>query len=233
MASAAGSGLGPPAMHIEAFAGQKHNGFIKRQADDIGVGADHLLHEGAGQALDAVGARLAAPLAGGQVVFDLEAGQPLEAHLGLDDLLADLAIRRHQTNAGIDEMVASGQKMQRTQRFVGKLGLAENAPADGDHRIGGKDITALPGDIALDGGKRGFRLFGRKPSGERTRMLRLLRRLVDIHRHQARRLDACLVEQVDATRRTRSENELVFQRHGTSTIGRREKDPCRTLGKLT
>ena len=69
--------------------------------------------EAAGDPLDAVGARLAAPLARGEIVLDLEAGKPLEADLGLDDLLADLAVGRDQADAGIDAVAAAGQQMQR------------------------------------------------------------------------------------------------------------------------
>jgi len=41
-------------------------------------------------------------------------------------------------------------------------------------------------------------------------MLELDGRLVNIHRHQASRLDADLMQQLQTPRRSRSQNELLF-----------------------
>src|SRR5689334_1665915 len=71
MAGISGSGLGPCSRHVKAFAGHQRRYLVKRQADDIAVGTDELLHESAGNALDGIGTGLAAPLARRNVVFDL------------------------------------------------------------------------------------------------------------------------------------------------------------------
>jgi hypothetical protein len=147
-------------MNVEALAGQKQAWSHKAAGRRHWCRSRPASARRCRQALDAVGAGLAAPLARGEIAVDLVAGQPLEANLGLDDLLAQLACRRDQADAGIDPVAAAGEQMQRRRGLVDELGLAENAPADGDDGIGGKDIAALPGRIALDGGKCRFGLFG-------------------------------------------------------------------------
>ena len=77
-----------------ALAGEERHRLVERQADDVGVGADQPDDEAAGEALDGIAARLAAPFAGGEVAVDVLARQALEADPGLDQALADLALRR-------------------------------------------------------------------------------------------------------------------------------------------
>src|SRR6516225_9380667 len=47
----------------KAFAAEQRGGLVERQADHVGVGADHLDHERAGDALHRVAAGFAAPFA--------------------------------------------------------------------------------------------------------------------------------------------------------------------------
>ena len=55
-------GLGEPELADgEAFPLEQVYHLGQRQADDIGVGADHLHHEGTGDALDRIAASLAPP----------------------------------------------------------------------------------------------------------------------------------------------------------------------------
>src|SRR5690606_35937160 len=98
--------LRPRRLHVETFARKEREGFIERQSHDVGVGADHLLDEAAGNALDGIGTGLTAPLAGSDVAVNFPLRQSLEAHLGLDHLLAELAARSDQADAGIDPMAA-------------------------------------------------------------------------------------------------------------------------------
>ena len=54
-----------------ALARQQRRGLVERQADDVGVGADDLDDEGAGDALHRIAAGLAAPFAGGEIGLDV------------------------------------------------------------------------------------------------------------------------------------------------------------------
>src|SRR5690606_10192549 len=63
--------LEPVEMKREALARQQRRHLRERQADDIRVRADDLLHKAAGEALDRVAAGLAAPLARGDVALDV------------------------------------------------------------------------------------------------------------------------------------------------------------------
>src|SRR5215510_14620472 len=61
--------------------------FIEREADDVGVGADDLDDEAAGDALRRVTAGLAAPFARGEIGLDVVLRKPLEAHACLNQAL--------------------------------------------------------------------------------------------------------------------------------------------------
>ena len=94
-------------MHIETLAGEQSHGLVKRQADDIGEGPDHLDNERASQPLRGITPRLSAPFARGDLHVDFGAGQPLEAHTRFHQALAQLAARRGQADAGIDPVRAA------------------------------------------------------------------------------------------------------------------------------
>ena len=57
----------PAGVDREPFAGQQRHGLVERQAHHVGVGADQLDDERAGDALGRIAAGLAAPLAGGEI----------------------------------------------------------------------------------------------------------------------------------------------------------------------
>ena len=115
-------------------------GLVERQADDGGVGADEFDHEGAGEPLDRVAARLAAPFAGGEVALDLPRRQPLEAHAGLDQPLATLSLGREEADGGVDAVRRPDSNL-RHLGLVGQLGLGQDAPAD-RHTVSAETMKA-------------------------------------------------------------------------------------------
>ena len=56
-------------MGRKPFAGEQRHGFVERQADHVGVGADQLDNKCAGEALRRIAASLAAPLARTEIGF--------------------------------------------------------------------------------------------------------------------------------------------------------------------
>ncbi len=111
-------------------------------------------------------------------------------------------------------MRAAGEQVEAGKgiRLVFRLG--QDAPADGHNRIGRQNPAAFHLLIRTHDGKRGLGLFTGEALGERARIFRALRRLVDIHRQETGGLDARLREEFDAARRTRGKNEGLFARHG-------------------
>src|SRR5438552_1678725 len=65
------AGIEPAEADRKALAAQQRDRFVERQADDIGVGADHLDHERSGDALHGVAAGFAAPFAGADIGLDV------------------------------------------------------------------------------------------------------------------------------------------------------------------
>src|SRR5215831_5343333 len=59
----------PAEVGRKPFAGEQRHGFVERQADHVGVGADQLDDKCAGEALRRIAAGLAAPLAGTEIGF--------------------------------------------------------------------------------------------------------------------------------------------------------------------
>src|SRR5262245_22265271 len=107
----------PAEMHRITFAGEQGCRLVKRQAHNVGVGADDLHHERSGQALDGIAAGLVAPFARGQVGLEILLRQALEAHPRLDQALAERLLRRDDADAGIDPMVAAGEEPQALRRL--------------------------------------------------------------------------------------------------------------------
>ena len=71
-ASAGGlAGIEPAEADRKALAAHQRDRLVERQADDVGVGADHLDHERAGDALHGVAAGFAAPFAGADIGLDV------------------------------------------------------------------------------------------------------------------------------------------------------------------
>src|SRR5215468_12681829 len=87
-ATASSSDVEPAEADRIALAQQQRRRLVERQAHDVGIGADHLDDEAAGDALCGVGTGLAAPFAGGEIGLDVLVGEPLEPHLGLDQPMA-------------------------------------------------------------------------------------------------------------------------------------------------
>src|SRR5262249_43136574 len=74
------AGVDPAEMDRIALAAEERDRLVKRQADDVGIGADELDQKAAGNALRCIAAGLAAPFAGGEIGFDVSLRQPFEAH---------------------------------------------------------------------------------------------------------------------------------------------------------
>ena len=205
--SASRSGSGSPRRRASV------TDLIERQADDIGVGADHLDHERAGDALHGIAAGLAAPFAGADIGLDVVLAQALEAHAGLDQALAKRLLRRHQADRGVDAVVAARQQPQALRGLVDQIGFGQDAPADRDHGVGGEDEGAAQFVIELHRFQRGIGLGARQPVGAGARQLAPPRRLVDVGRAQRVGLDAGLVEQRQAPRRAGSKYEFGTAEH--------------------
>ena len=90
--------------------------------------------------------------------------------------------------------------MQRRRGVFGIFRLADDATAHGHDGVGAENIGVFPRLLALERGMRRFGLLQRQTTTQRARMLELRRRLVDIHRHQACRLDADLMQQFQTPR---------------------------------
>ncbi|VTZ62490.1 conserved hypothetical protein [Sinorhizobium medicae] len=207
------SAFQPTIVHVVSFADQEIDSLIKRQAYHIGVRADQLHDEASGNALDAVSPGLAAPLAGREIALDIHRGKPLEAHLGVDHLLTKRAVGRDEADARIDAMAAAREKVQCGRCLAHQFRLRQNPAADAHDGVGCENVAAFPGRIASDGGKRSLRLFGGQPAGERPRMLRALRRFVEVHGHQTRGLDPRLRQELDATRRSGRQYQFLGHCH--------------------
>jgi hypothetical protein len=94
------------------------------------------------------------------------------------------------------------------RRFVDQVGLRQDAAADRDHGVGGEDEGAAQLVIQLHRFQRCVGLGAGKPVGARARQLAALRGLVDIGGAQPVGLDAGLIEQAEASRRTGGKNEF-------------------------
>jgi hypothetical protein len=110
-------------------------------------------------------------------------------------------------------MRAAGEQFQAEGGLLHHLGLGQDAAADGDHGIGGEHQR-----IGADAGLarlllRRQRLEVGEANGELARQFALLRRLVDMRRHQVLGLDADLVEQREAAGRGGSQNQLRTAGH--------------------
>src|SRR5215831_18117052 len=129
-------------------------------------------------------------------------------------------------------MIATRQQPQALCCLVDQLGLRQDAAADRHHGIGGQDESAIDVVIDADPGKRGRGLSISQPVGADARQLAVERCLVDLGRTQRVRLDAGLVDQAEATRRTGSEDEFGPADHEGKLCLRpppRADGPCPSL----
>jgi len=74
---------------------------------------------------------LARAIRRGEIGLDVLLGKPLEAHAGLDQALAISLVRCHQTDAGMDAVVAAVRATQTLRGLVEKLGLGQIPAPDG------------------------------------------------------------------------------------------------------
>src|SRR5262249_26002493 len=102
----------------KALACEQRRGLIERQPDDVGIGADALHHEAAGNALCRIAAGLAAPLTGGEIGLDILLRQPLEAHFGFDQTLPESLLGRDQADRGVDPVIAAREQAQALCRLI-------------------------------------------------------------------------------------------------------------------
>ena len=193
---------------------EQRRGLVQRQADDIGVGADDLDDEGAGEPLRGIAAGLAAPFAGGEIGLDVLLRQPLEAHAGLDQPLAERLLRRHQADrrcgrGDCGRTAAAGIAPPR--RAVRPWAGCGGRPPPRCRRRGcrsrrssSSSFTAASAASALPRASRLAQARGNSPR---------LRHLVDVGGPQRVRLDADLIDQGQPARRTGCENEFGTADH--------------------
>ena len=113
----------------------------------------------------------------------------------------------------MDAMVAAGEQPQALRRFVEQLGLRQDAPADGDHGVGGEDVGALEFVVETHHFERGLGLGARQPVGASARQLAAFGRLVDVGWAQRVGLDTGLVDQHHPAGRAGGENEFGAADH--------------------
>ena len=178
-----------------ALAGEQGGGFGERQADDRGVGADQAHHESAGEALDRVAPRFAAPFSRGEIGVDFLARQALEADARLHQPLAGRPARRDQRHRGVDAMRAPREKPQASGGLIRDFAFGQHAAPHADDRVGGDDEAAPePGALQRhSGGDRRF--FRGEALRKRARRLAAARRFVDVGGNHRIGVEAHLREQ--------------------------------------
>ena len=112
-----------------ALSREQRRGFRKRQADDIRSRADQPLDKCAGEALDRIAARLAAPFAARKISLDLVARQAFEPDPGLDQPSPRRA-DPVQRKARIHAMAAARQEVEARLRLVEGLAFRQEPQAD-------------------------------------------------------------------------------------------------------
>ena len=119
------------------------SGFVKRQADHGGVGADDRNNESRCKALSSVPAGFALPFAAGDVSLDFIGGQTLERNASFGEPIAHTAIGRDHCDAGIDPMRTGREKGQAVARLVIGLRFRQNATPDRNNRVGAENDSAV------------------------------------------------------------------------------------------
>jgi hypothetical protein len=105
-------------------------------------------------------------------------------------------------------VIAVREQPQALRGLVDQVRLRQDAAADRDHGVGREDEGPAQLVVELHRFQRGVGLGPRQPVGAGARQLAPLRGLVDVGRAQRIGLDAGLVEQGKASRRTGGENEF-------------------------
>jgi hypothetical protein len=153
--------------------------------------------------LDRIAAGLAVPVAGRDVGVDPARGQPLEGDDRRYHAVRAAAIGSRDCDAAQDAVPPAAQELQARPRLGLALGLGQDAPAAGHHRIGGQHpASGMPG-----GDRRQLPTRHALRIGERQ--LARPMAFVDMGRVDERRLDPDLPQQIAPPRRTRSQDKLL------------------------
>jgi hypothetical protein len=190
-----------------ALAAEQRDRFGQRQADDVGVGADQPLDEGAGEALNRVAAGLAAPFAACQIGVDFTGRQALEPEPGLDHAAPYGSAPGDQRKASEDPMAPAGQEIEARLRLVARFAFRQDAQTDADHCVGGKRQARLKVRNVARDRRRGERLFTSQPFSEPARLFAPARRFVDLGWQDGVGLDADLRKERKPARRRGSQHE--------------------------
>src|SRR5262249_21678873 len=130
--------------------------------------------------------------------------------------LAERFLGSHQTDGGVDTMIASRKQTQALRRLVEQFCLGKNTPTDRDNGISGqnKGAAQLIVQIHISQRRRGLGM------GKARRVsawnLAAMRRLVEVRRLQRIGLDPGLIDQGKPSRRTGRKDEFWATDHLTA-----------------
>ena len=141
----------------------------------------------AGEALDGIAARLAAPFAAGEIGVDLLARQALEAHARLDQAPPQRRPGRRPARARYRPDARGRREAEAGFGLVADLAFGQDAPPDATtvsaasvrHGASSGTLTASAAEL--------HRLFRRQPLRQRARQFAAPRRLVDFGRQTRNR----------------------------------------------
>ena len=179
---------------------------------------------GAGEALDAVGAGDAAPLAPADQGREFAGVEALEANPRLAQALGATSVGRDDGDAGDHAMAPAGDESQHPGGVGLVDGLAEDPAAHGHDRVGAQDEGA---GIAR---RPGHGLHAGETDGQAPRRFTVRRRLIDIHRIDAVRRDTRLGEELAPPRARAGEDQRGVGRPAIAqggSIGQRFSSACR------
>ena len=191
-----------------ALAGKQRHGLVKRQPDDGRIRADQIDDKSAGQPLDRIAARLAAPFSGSEIGLDFGLREPLEPDPAFHQTAAHGPLRGRQGNAGKDTVRAARQKAQALQRLVRHFAFRQNAPPDGDHSIGRQNIGIGEFGILVQTLRGSARFFHAQPCCKTARQFVALGSFIQIGGEQRIGLNADLLQQRETSWRRRRQHEF-------------------------
>ena len=110
-------------------------------------------------------------------------------------------------------MITAGEQPQALRRLVEQFRFRQNAPADGDRRVSGKDVGAFEFVIDAHHAERGFRLGTCEPRGIGARQLAAFWGLVDVGGPQCVGFDPDLINEREPAWRAGSENQFWTADH--------------------
>ncbi len=145
------------------------------------------------------------------------------------------ALWRDQTDRGMHAMRAAGQQPKTLRRLRRDLAFRQDAAPDADHGVGGENIAVGElGSRRRDPGG-GAGLLAREARRERARQFGLAGRFIEIAGQKRIRLDPDLLQQFEAARRRRGQNEpwppfAAFKGCGLRLLGRWRRARMRGAG---